>query len=236
MTTSLSGTSVLVVGGSSGIGLATAIAARRAGADVSIASRSGERLRAAAALVGEARTMEIDITDEGSVAAALGPDHYDHVVVTPGTVPPSPVKGRDVSKAHAGFANKFWGAYHVAAHANINAGGSLTLISGVFAVRPQKGMVAASCVNAAVEALARALALELAPARVNAVSPGLVDTPLWAGMKPERKAAYFADATANLPTGYVGQPEDIAALILACMTNPMLTGTVIVADGGRVLV
>lgn len=228
---------MLVVGGSSGIGLATAIAARQAGAVVSIASRSAEKLSAAAARIGEAATLELDIADEASVASRLADAGvFDHVLVTPGAVPPAPVRGGPAAKAVAGFSNKFWGAYYVAAYANISDFGSLTLISGVFATRPQKGMVAASCANASVEALARALALELAPVRVNAVSPGLVDTPLWSDMRPERKEAYFKDAVAKLPVPYVGQPEDIAALVLMCMTNPMLTGSVLVADSGRVLV
>lgn len=217
--------------------MSTAIAARQAGATVLIAGRSPDKLLAASAAIGGAATLSMDITDEASVAAAFGAwDVIDHVVVTAGQVRPTPVRGGSVAKAMDGFAGKFWGAYHVAAHARIAEGGSLTLISGTYASRPEKGVVAASCVNAAVEALARALALEFAPVRVNAVSPGLVDTPLWAGMKPERKAVFFADAAAKLPTGNVGRPENVAALVMCCMTNPMLTGSILVADGGGVLV
>jgi NAD(P)-dependent dehydrogenase (short-subunit alcohol dehydrogenase family) len=80
------------------------------------------------------------------------------------------------------------------------------------------------------------LSLELAPVRVNAVSPGLIDTPLWARMKPEQRAAFFEASTQNLPGGYLGQAKDIGALVLACMTNPILTGSVLVADAGRTLV
>jgi NAD(P)-dependent dehydrogenase (short-subunit alcohol dehydrogenase family) len=204
---------------------------------VVIASRSAEKLRAASDWIGGAEWLRFDVSDEGSVADALrSAGQFDHVLVSSGSVAPGAVPGGSTVKAKAGFANKFWGAYHVAAHAGIATGGSLTLISGVFAERPQKGFVAASCVNAAVEALARALALELAPVRVNVVSPGLVDTPLWDGMTAEGKAAYFKQETARLPAPYVGRPEDIAALVVACMTNPMLTGSILVADSGRVLI
>lgn len=235
--TLLSGKAVLVVGGSSGIGLASAILAKKAGAEITIASRSPEKLAAAADTIGGATILSFDVRDERLTAAVLsdaGP--YDHVIVTPGSVSPGYVRSGSAEKAVAGFASKFWGAYHVAAYARIAERGSLTLVSGAYAVRPAVGAVVASSINAAVNALARGLALEFAPIRVNAVCPGLVDTPMWAGMQPERREAMFAETANLLPTGHVGQAEDVAALILACMTNPMLTGSVILADGGRALV
>lgn len=223
---------VLVVGGSSGIGGATAAAAAEAGAQVTVASRHpadpdglGYGL------------LTLDVTDDDAVAAVLheaGP--FDHVVFTPGHVARQPVRGSRVDDVSEGFDLKFWGAYRVAAHARIIEGGSLTLISGAYAVRPAKGHVLAACVNTAVEGLARALALEFAPTRVNCVSPGLVDTPLWAAMGEERKQAFFEQAASVLPARYVGRPKDVAAIVLMCMTNPMLTGSVLLADGGHVLV
>ncbi len=113
---------------------------------------------------------------------------------------------------------------------------SITFISGVFAERPAPGQVAASCANAALEALARALAVELGPIRVNAVSPGLVDTPMWHAMPEERRAAFFASAAEKLPARRICSDEDVAALVLVCMTNPVLTGAVIKIDGGYSLV
>lgn len=233
----LDGQLILVVGGTSGIGRATAEAAQAAGARVAIAGRSAERLADAAAAIGSAETIVVDVTDEAAVRASLssaGP--FDHVVVTAGSVRPSAVRDTSSAVAMTGFDAKFWGAYRVAAFARIANRGSLTLVSGVFAQRPAKGNVIGSCVNAAVDALARALALELSPVRVNAVSPGLVDTPLWAAMPAERRDAMFATAAERLPSRHMGQPGDIAALILACMVNPMLTGSVLVADGGHVLI
>ncbi|MDB5581633.1 MAG: short-chain dehydrogenase/reductase [Bradyrhizobium sp.] len=235
--TSMIGQRVLIVGGSSGIGLATALAARSAGAKVMVAGRSPQRLRKAVERIGIAESVVLDVSDETITRHALGEaGRFDHVVVTAGGVTPDAVRSTDTAKAQSGFQSKFWGAYRVAAFANIAERGSLTLVSGVFSQRPTKGNVAASCVNAAVDALARALALELSPIRVNAVSPGLIDTPLWSGMDPERRAAYFAATEERLPSRHLGQPEDIAALILACMNNPLMTGSVIVADGGHVLI
>jgi NAD(P)-dependent dehydrogenase (short-subunit alcohol dehydrogenase family) len=233
----LDGRSVLIVGGSSGIGLAVAEAARIDNAKVTIAGRSQSRLDAVADRLPGIETLALDVSDETSVARALddaGP--FAHVVVTPGSVAPNPVRGGDPALAEAGFGLKFWGAYRVAAHARIEEGGSLTLVSGVYALRPAKGHVIGSCVNAAVDALAKALALELAPVRVNSVSPGLVDTPLWESMPAQRREAMFAEAASRLPAQRTGTADDVADLILTCMRNRMLTGAVLVADGGHVLV
>ncbi|WP_374412935.1 SDR family oxidoreductase [Novosphingobium colocasiae] len=223
---------VLVAGGSSGIGAATALAAAEAGAQVTIASRRVPD----GALAGFAH-IPLDVTDEDGVAAALaqaGP--FDHVAFTVGHVARQAVRGSRVAQVRDGFDLKFWGAYRIAAHARIVEGGSLTLVSGAYAVRPAKGHVLAACANIAVEGLAKSLALEFAPTRVNCVSPGLVDTPLWSGMDDARKRAMFEQAANALPAGHVGTGADIAAIILLCMTNPMLTGSVLLADGGHVLV
>jgi NAD(P)-dependent dehydrogenase (short-subunit alcohol dehydrogenase family) len=226
-------TKLLIVGGSSGIGAAVARRASDLGADVTVASRSPERDLPPSG----ARCVTLDVTDEVNLATILehiGP--FDHVVVTPGSAAPGPVRGGSMKNAQCDFGIKFWGAYAVASHARIVEGGSLTFISGVYAIRPAKGHVIASCANAAVEALARALALEFAPTRVNCISPGLVDTPLWSGMSDARRTALFETSRATLPAQRVGEPEDIAELVIGCMTNRMLTGSVLVADGGHVLV
>lgn len=228
----LEGRQVLVVGGTSGIGGATAQRAAEAGAQVTVAARHpGE------AADGGFRHLALDVTDEAMVEAVLGAaGPFDHVVVTPGRVASRPVRGSRVPDVSDGFDLKFWGAYRVAAHARIVEGGSLTLVSGAYALRPAKGHVLGTCVNIAVEGLAKALALEFAPTRVNCVSPGLVDTPLWAGMDDARKQALFEQTAAALPARHVGTGADIAAIILLCMTNPMLTGSVLLADGGHVLI
>lgn len=233
----LTGARVLIVGGSSGIGLAVARHAAGCGASVCIASRSLDRLALAASEIDGCETLVLDIADEDQTTTALQTAGvFDHVVVSAGGVPPAAVTDQPTTAAARGFETKFWGAYRVAAFARKAERGSLTLISGVYAIRPVAGMVAASCVNAAVEALARGLAFEFAPFRVNAVSPGLVDTPLWAGMSPERKKAFFMTVESSLPSRHVASADDIASLVVTCMTNEAINGTIMVADGGHVLV
>ncbi|MEY2943121.1 MAG: hypothetical protein RLY97_1135 [Pseudomonadota bacterium] len=222
---------VLVVGGSSGIGLATAIIARQAGADVLVASRHQPDNAEAMA------HMALDISDEAAVAAALtGLEPFDHLIITAGGADPAKFRATPAHSAMAAFQTKFWGAWRVAALAPLTANASITFVSGVFAERPAKRNVAATCVNAALEALARSLAVELAPIRVNAVSPGLVDTPMWSAMPEDRRAAYFQSMAEKLPVGQICSAQDIAAAIVFCMCNPVMTGTVLKLDGGYTLV
>jgi NAD(P)-dependent dehydrogenase (short-subunit alcohol dehydrogenase family) len=128
--------------------------------------------------------------------------------------------------------SKFWGAYRVARAVKIREGGSLTLVSGLLSVRPSASSVLQGAINAALEALARGLALELAPVRVNAVSPGLIATPLWSAMPKEKREAMFAGAAQRLPARRIGQPEDIANAVLFLVTTPFVTGSTLRVDGG----
>lgn len=229
----LIGKRVLVVGGSSGIGLAAARLAQAAGAIVSTASRSGSAVGGATGLA----HFIMDVSNEADVIAKLGDlPKFDHLVITAGGAAAAPFRGRGSQDAEQAFATKFWGAWRVASHAPLADQASITLVSGVFAERPAKRNVAACCANAAIEGLARSLAVELAPVRVNAVSPGLVDTPMWSAMPDDRRAAYFSEMAAKLPAGRICTAEDIAGLILMCMVNPVLTGAVLKADGGYTLV
>ena len=229
----LVGKRVLVAGGSSGIGLATAQCARAAGALVVTASRRP----ADVSQPGTFEHIAVDLASERDVREKLGGlPPFDHLVVTAGGAAPGKFRGGDAGAGMAAFETKFWGAWHAAAHVPLTDAASITFISGVFAERPAKRNVAACCVNAALEGLARALAVELAPMRVNAVSPGLVDTPMWHAMPEDRRAAYFDSVAKTLPAGRICAPEDVAAMVLACMTNPVLTGTVLKVDGGFTLV
>ena len=128
--------------------------------------------------------------------------------------------------------SKFWGAWRVARTAEFRAGGSLTLVSGFLSVRPRPNSAIVSAVNAALESLSRALALELAPVRVNCVSPGIIDTPIRAAMPEAARKEMLAKAAASLPVGRVGQGEDVARQIVACMTNGFMTASTIYLDGG----
>lgn len=145
-------------------------------------------------------------------------------------------KEMPVEEATASMNSKFFGPYRAIQAADINPSGSITLFSGILSRRHQPGTAAVAAINAAVEGLCRALAIELAPVRVNTISPGLVKTPAYDGMpKEQREGMYQAQAQA-LPVGKVGDPEDIAAITLMLMTNPHTTGTVIDVDGGGLLI
>jgi len=227
---------VLVVGGSSGIGEGTATAAAALGARLTIASRSQDKLRAAAARIGHGcETATIDIRDDTSVESFFAEaGTFDHVVMSAAEVQIAPVKTLTVAQAQASMNSKFWGTYRVARAARIADGGSLTLVSGAAAVRAAKGRSLQTAINAAVEALTRGLALEFAPVRVNTVSPGLVETPLWSNVDATR-LAQIHQMGERTPVGRVGQPQDIAMQIVACMTNSFMTGSIIYLDGGYLL-
>lgn len=228
----LQGKSVVVVGGSSGIGLACAALAKAEGASVTIASRSQERLRAAAAKIG-ARAAVADVTSDASVEALFKDcGRVDHVVVTAAQLRAGPLRSQPIEDAKATMESKFWGAWRVARCADIAPGGSLTLVTGFLSVRPRAGAAIVGAANGALESLAKSLALELAPVRVNAVSPGIVDTPIRAAMPEEARRKLLDQAAAALPVKRVGSAEDIARQVLAFMTIGFATGAIVYLDGG----
>jgi NAD(P)-dependent dehydrogenase (short-subunit alcohol dehydrogenase family) len=128
--------------------------------------------------------------------------------------------------------SKFWGAYRVARAAKVKGGGSITFISGFLSNRPSPTAVLQGAINGALEALARGLALELAPIRVNTVSPGLTDTPLYDRMSEADRTAMFERTAARLPARRVGQPEDVAQAVVFLASNPFATGSTVTVDGG----
>ncbi|WP_257251626.1 SDR family oxidoreductase [Burkholderia cepacia] len=225
---------VLVVGGSSGIGEATARAFAEAGATVTIASRDAARLAASKDRIGYGvSTGVMDITDDASVRAFLdSAGEFDHVVVSAAQTATGPVRGLELDDAYAAMDSKFWGAYRVARAVRIRQGGSLTFVSGFLSVRPSKNSVLQGAINAALESLARGLALELAPVRVNTVSPGLIATPLWSKIDAEARDRMYEGAAARLPAGRVGQPEDVANAVLYLASTPYATGSTVLVDGG----
>jgi NAD(P)-dependent dehydrogenase (short-subunit alcohol dehydrogenase family) len=233
---SLAGKKVVVVGGSSGIGLATAELAKKEGAEVVVASRNAERLKAAADRIG-AKAITADVTSDDSVADLFrkcGP--VDHVVVTAAQLRTGPFKTVAMDDVRATMESKFWGAWRVARSAEIRPGGSLTLVTGYFSTRPRSGAVIVGAANGALESLTKGLALELAPVRVNAVSPGLIDTPIRASMPEAARRDMLTKAAAALPVGRVGTGEDIAQQILAFMMIGFATGSVVYIDGGALVV
>lgn len=233
-------TNALVVGGTSGIGLATARRLRALGATVHVAGRSKERLDEVLAtdpeLVGH-QADGADLAAITSVVAVVGT--IDWLVVTlAGSEGVGPLAELDLEVLRRAFDAKFWGYVTTvkAALPRLAPTGSITLIGAATARAGMPGTAGIAAVNGAVEALVKPLAVELAPIRVNGVSPGLVDTPWWDGMPEDARRAYFAQAAAALPARHVATADDVAEVVAVAATNPNLTGTVIEADGGARLV
>lgn len=237
MTTApLAGQTVAVFGGSSGIGLATAEAAHALGAKVTIASRTEARLREAASRIGGAEVAALDIREADAVRRFFDErEPFHHVVVSAAELAVGPLRKRSLDEERAAFDSKFWGAANVAHAARIRSDGSLTLVSGMIGVRPTGGATILSAINAAIDALAKALATEMAPVRVNCVSPGRIETPWWDFLPADERQALFDRTAAGLPLKRIGRPQEIAAQIVHLMQNGFMTGSVVLVDGGGAL-
>jgi len=233
----LNGKRVVVLGGTSGFGLATASAAASAGAQVIIASRSQSNIeKALTGLPSGVTGSTVDVTDESALERFFNAlNGFDHLVVTAGDTFPSANPG--YQQARQAFEVRFWGAYLAAnlATSHIRPGGSITLTNGIVGIRPWKGWSAASAIAGAVTSLTKGLAVELAPIRVNTVCAGVVRTPLWSGVTDQERDALFADTAAKLPAGRIGEPEDIAEAYLYLMQSGFTTGQIVVIDGGAVI-
>ena len=231
---------VVILGGSTGIGLATARAAKAEGAQVIVTGRSTEKLqRAQAELGSDARTVVLDVADEeGTRHFFQGLAKVDHVFITAGTLIADKKLAPDSDTLRPAMDTRFWGALYAAKYAapKIATGGSITFMSGVAAWRPLEGAAVASASCGAVEAFARALALDLAPIRVNTIEPGYVDTPLLDSLLGAKKGEILAAAAARLPVKRIGTAEDVADAVLFLMKNGYVTGITLTIDGGHTLV
>jgi len=239
---------VVVIGGSSGIGLETARLAMAAGASVTIAGRSENRLRLAieslsskhntVAEPDRLRSVVADVTNESSIRNLFsGELHVDHLFLSAGELRPGggDALASDVDGLRAILESRLLSVAHVVRHVRPKmASGSITLMSGLYSTRPARGGAFAAAAVAAVEGMTRALALDLAPTRVNAVAPGLIDTPLWNAFGSQREAILARGA--SLPVGRIGRPEEVADAVLFLMGNGFVTGTVLAIDGGGGLV
>ena len=232
---------VVVLGGASGIGLATALAAAARGAVVTVTSRSGERVAQAVRRIGgSARGEVVNLENEEETRALcerMGA--FDHLVYTAGDeLLLSPVAQLDLAAARRAFEVRVFGALCAIKHAaaRIRPGGSIVLTHGIAGARPSAGWAVGAAVCGAMDALTRALAVELAPVRVNAVSPGLVRTPLWNPIPEAQREALFREAGSKLLTKRVGEAAEIAEAYCYLMENTFTTGQTLVVDGGRVLV
>ena len=237
---SLEGSRVVVIGGASGMGLATARAAVAEGASVVIAGRTMRKLRDAADLVGRGtEPIVVDLIDEGSVAELFEEvGELDHLAVTGASGSTGAFLSQPVSEAREFMDSKFWGAFRAARYAapRVKRGGSITFNSGTYAVKPSAGVAAVTASLAALEMLGKSLALELAPVRVNSVRPGTIDTPLWGSISEAERQEMFEAAAGRAPVGRIGRPEDVARAILFLMDHHYLTGTVLEVNGGESLV
>jgi NAD(P)-dependent dehydrogenase (short-subunit alcohol dehydrogenase family) len=227
---------VVVVGASSGIGLAVAVAAAQEGAEVVMASRTRDKLERAASAVPGARAVPLDMLDPASIARAMDSIvSLDHLVLT-AVGDEYAVMGRlaDVSDAQVERSfDKVRGYVNVvrAALPRLREGGTITLVSGAGALKAPVGTSLAAAANAAIASLGRALAVEVAPLRVNVVMPGPVDTPLHGDRRSTLEEWARSPA---LPARRFGQPEDIAHAILFLIANPYVTAHTLVVDGGYV--
>lgn len=239
----LAGKHVVVVGGASGMGEAIAARALGEGGRVTIAGSSAERLAAAAArLDGRAGTILLDLADAGSIAAcanSLG--RTDHLLITAQSRAAvqtiRPLAELDFDVLHQAFAVKLFGALRLvrAMVPAMSRDGSITFFSGGASRRIIPGHVGLAALNAGLEAAARQLARELAPIRVNVISPGLVRTSAYDAMPEAQREAMFEARARALPVGRVGQPDDIALAALHLMANGYVSGAVQDIDGGGLL-
>jgi NAD(P)-dependent dehydrogenase (short-subunit alcohol dehydrogenase family) len=238
---SLNGKRVVVLGGTSGLGFATAVAAAREGAIVVIASATQERVsRTLAALPEGSQGHVVDLTDETQVSALFGKiGAFDHLVYTAGdALLLGDFSALSIADARRAFDVRYWGAVTAVKYAAplIRKGGSIVLTTGIAAARPFKGWTVPSSILGAMEGLTRALAVELAPIRVNTVSPGVVKTDMWNQLSQEDREGLYRDVGAKLLTGRVGEADEVAETYLYLMRQTFSTGQVVTVDGGGVLV
>ena len=232
---------VVIIGGSSGIGLAVAEEAASQGADVVIVSSKAERVQEAIQSIGgNVRGEAVDVFDEKSVESFFtNIGAFDHLVFTAGdSLHLHELADTDLMQARHAFELRYWAALAAVKYGSphIRKGGSIVLTTGVAGRRPHKGWAVAASVCGTIEALTRALAVELAPIRVNPVSPGVVRTNLWQNMSPDEREQLFESVGKRLPVGRVGEAHDIAQAYLFLMQEGFSTGQTVVVDGGTVLV
>jgi NAD(P)-dependent dehydrogenase (short-subunit alcohol dehydrogenase family) len=229
---------LLIIGGSSGIGLATAQQAAAASAQTIVAGRSESKLQAAVTSIGgDVTAYPVDLTDDGSVKSLFEQvGALDYLVITG----PAPNFGHflelDTEQVHQEFEGKFWGQYRAVKYAapHLDKTGAIVLMSGAYSARPVPGATSLAAVQAGIEGLVRGLAIDLAPIRVNAISPGLTDTPLihdFFADETARKTLYD-EQVQTLPARRIGTSDDIAESILYLLTNRYTTGSTLFPDGG----
>ena len=236
----LHGQTVVVIGGSAGIGVETARRARAEGASVILTGRNPERLERAAREVGALSSAAFDATDDAALASFFRglPSVIDHVMVTAGQPHYGRLLEMDLMEARRALDDHLLLVLQVARNAAVRmrAGGTLLFMGGTGGRRPGPGLGLVPTVTMALPALAASLALEVAPVRVNVIAAGFVDTPLSASLLGEELENRRNELRATLPIRRVVGPGDVAALAVHIMTNTALTGATFDIDGGQQLV
>lgn len=237
----LQGKRVIILGGSSGLGLATAKAAAGEGAVVVIVSSNQNRINEALKELPEGSSgYAVDLSREESIKDFFGRiGHFDHLLYTAGeNLNLTNIADTDLKKAKDFFTLRYWGAVAAVKYGAplINKGGSICLTSGIASQRPGAGWALASSICGAVEAFGRAMAVELAPIRVNVVLPGVIRTNLWNNMPQQERESFYEAVGNSLPVKRVGQAEDIAQTHIFLMKQSFATGQCYIVDGGAVLV
>ena len=230
---------VAIIGGGSGIGLRVAHGVIAGGGSVVIGGRSEARLADAVAELGSsARAKIVDLEDRPSIAAFFGAvGSLDHLFVPAATYKVGSIAALSDEDAESPFRTKFWGQYHAvkAAIPRLSADGSVVLMAGAAGARPLKGAAAYAACNSAIEGLGRALALELAPVRVNTVSPGTIDGHLWRSRPVDVYQSAFAHYSTLTALGRPGTEDEVAETVLFLMQNGYTTGSTLYPDGGYAL-
>jgi NAD(P)-dependent dehydrogenase (short-subunit alcohol dehydrogenase family) len=234
--TALEGAHVVVFGGSSGIGLATAVATKTLGARVTLVGRTQSKLDDAAREIGGARTAVADIADRKSVEAVFaGMERVDHLVITAGSFTTGRVADTDPDHLLTALQERLAGPLYgiKAALPLMPPTGSIVLTGGQLSDRPSgHGTSVLAAAVRGIEALARSLALELKPIRVNVISPGFVDTPLFDVFGPDGRRTVLTETAATLPGGRIGRADEIAQAVTFLLTNGYVNGEVLHVDGG----
>jgi NAD(P)-dependent dehydrogenase (short-subunit alcohol dehydrogenase family) len=234
----LNGKTVVVIGAGSGIGRAVAVDAANAGATLILGGRTAAPLKETARLAG-GTVRVVDASREEDVQAffeSIG--SFDHLVSTIGAGVSGPIVELRADDIRTAMEAKLWAPIFLVKHGapRIAADGSFTFFSGIRGARPAPKSSITSMVNCGLEGFVKAMALELGPVRVNAISPGIVDSgPFWSRLTPEGRERMFADFALRAPAKRVGVPAEQANAVLFALTNPFLTGSVLPIDGGALL-